>query len=262
VFNPKYSTDATWNMFVVNPMPNSWIQKINYTDNPYNSQEIIDMAEHMKRTDPDRYKNIWLGEPLSLSEVSILGDRLEVKEFRMPDRADIHYGLDFGYAADPTALIRAGISDNVLYIDYGAQKQGLELNDMAEWIRANMTDLKAHILYCDQAQPAMISLLQSQGINAQGAKKWAGSILDGIGVLRSFEKIVVHPRCTEVIEEIKNYSWKKDKNTGEILEKPEDKWNHSIDALRYALVNVILNAHLRTEDGWASNQGDDAGWDW
>ena len=72
-----------------------------------------------------------------------------------------------------------------------------------------------------------------------GAEKWSGSVFDGIMHLRSYDSVVVHPRCTNVIHEMNSYLWKKDKQTDEILAQPIDKDNHWMDALRYALSDVI-----------------------
>jgi len=63
--------------------------------------------------------------------------------------------------------------------------------------------------------------------------KGKGSIEDGIEFLKSFD-IVVHPRCVHVIDELENYRWKTDPMTDAILQVPQDKNNHTIDALRYA----------------------------
>ena len=93
---------------------------------------------------------------------------------------------------------------------------------------------------CDSSRPESISYLQHHGHgNATAAAKWPGSILDGISFLRSFESIVVHPRCVKTLDELKNYQYRIDKLTGLPLTEPEDKNNHLIDALRYALSDVI-----------------------
>jgi phage terminase large subunit len=72
------------------------------------------------------------------------------------------------------------------------------------------------------------------------AIKAKGSVEDGIAFLRSFKKIIVHERCKHTADEFKLYSYKRDRLTGEILPVLEDKHNHCIDALRYALEQVML----------------------
>jgi phage terminase large subunit len=72
------------------------------------------------------------------------------------------------------------------------------------------------------------------------AQKAKGSVEDGIAFLRSFREIIVHERCKHTADEFKLYSYKRDRLTGDIMPVLEDKHNHCIDALRYALEQVML----------------------
>jgi len=95
-----------------------------------------------------------------------------------------------------------------------------------------------HKIIADSSRPETISYLRKQGFNIQGTRKGKGSVEDGIQKLRAFEKIVIHPRCKNVIDEFRLYSYKIDKLTGKPTAIPEDKNNHYMDALRYAIENV------------------------
>ena len=58
---------------------------------------------------------------------------------------------------------------------------------------------------------------------------------------------MVHPRCRHAIDELTLYSFRTDPLTGEILPVPEDRHNHVIDALRYA----VEDARWRATGCWA-----------
>jgi phage terminase large subunit len=58
---------------------------------------------------------------------------------------------------------------------------------------------------------------------------------DGIQFIKSFDDIVIHPRCTAALAEFRAYSYKVDRLSGDVLPELEDRNNHVIDALRYAL---------------------------
>ena len=58
--------------------------------------------------------------------------------------------------------------------------------------------------------------------------------MQGIQLLQQY-RIIVHGDCTQIKEEFKNYTWVKDKKTGEYINRPVDKNNHGLDALRYAV---------------------------
>ena len=90
----------------------------------------------------------------------------------------------------------------------------------------------------DNARPETISFMRRRGFNISAAKKWQGSIEDGIEFLKSFD-IVVHPRCKHMIDELSHYSYKVDKQTGDVLPVIVDSFNHLCDALRYSLDGMI-----------------------
>ena len=72
-----------------------------------------------------------------------------------------------------------------------------------------------------------------------GVKKWAGSVADGVEHIKSYERVVIHPDCTEVAREFRLYSYKVDRLSGEIRPIIVDANNHYIDAIRYALGPMI-----------------------
>ena len=73
----------------------------------------------------------------------------------------------------------------------------------------------------------------------EGVKKWAGSVEDGVEHIKSYGKVYIHPRCTGVLSEFRNYSYKVDRLSGDILPQIVDADNHYIDAIRYALNPLI-----------------------
>ena len=69
------------------------------------------------------------------------------------------------------------------------------------------------------------------------ALKGRKSIEEGIAFMQSHE-IVVQPRCENAIHEFMNYSYRVDPITDEVTNVLEDKNNHVLDSLRYALEAV------------------------
>ena len=66
-----------------------------------------------------------------------------------------------------------------------------------------------------------------------------GSIEDGITFLRSFKRIIIHPRCVHTIQEASLYKHKVDPLTEEIKPSIVDEHNHCWDAIRYGLSKLI-----------------------
>lgn len=143
-----------------------------------------------------------------------------------------YFGLDWGYN-DPTALIAClvDINSKELYI-FDEHYERFMTNDSIGRLIKSKSYSKEQIV-CDSANPKDIEDLKRRGIRSKGARKGKDSIMNGIRRLQQF-KIYIHPNCENSIMEFENYTWQKDRKTGQYIDKPIDKYCHLIDALRYA----------------------------
>lgn len=231
-FNPFKDSDPVYVMSQ-NPDEDTLVINANYADNPFFPEELRKEMEHCKKTDYDKYLWVWEGKCLGISKAQIFRDKYEVKEFDTPDNALFFYGGDWGFSNDPTTVLRSFIVGNTLYIDYEAWKVGCDIEDTPA-LYDEVPGTAIYPIYADNSRPETISYMQSRRYNVIGAEKWPGCIEDGISYLRSFSKIIIHPRCIHTIEEFGLYQYKVDHQTNEILREPLDKFNHCIDALRYS----------------------------
>jgi phage terminase large subunit len=232
-WNPELDTDPVDVFFRENSEDRNVIcVRANYLDNPWFPQELQDDMERDRRRDPDKYAHVWLGEYRRNSESRVFNN-WRVEEFERPVGTIYRLGLDFGFAIDPTAMVRCSLDGNALYIDYEAVMVGCEIVNTPDLLR-RVPESDKWFITADSARPETISHLQKHGYpKITYAKKGAGSVDDGVEFLKSFD-IIVHPRCVETIRELTLYSYKTDKLTGAILPILEDKNNHVMDALRYA----------------------------
>jgi phage terminase large subunit len=237
VFNPDSEDSPTYQRFVVHPPKGAWVRKINYTDNPYFPDVLRQDMEWCKERDYEAYLNIWEGECKKHSNALIFAGRFKVEDFETPLDARFYQGADWGFAKDPTTLVRCFMQDRTIYIDREAWGVGVDLDETPALFDTIDTARKWPIK-ADNARPETISFMKRRGFHISGAKKWAGSIEDGIEFLKAYD-IVIHPRCRHTIDEFNNYSYKVDKQTGDVLPVIVDAWNHCIDALRYSLDGVI-----------------------
>lgn len=231
-FNPFKDSDPVYVM-AQNPDEDTLVINANHDDNPFFPEELRKEMEHCKKTDYDKYLWVWEGKCLGISKAQIFRDKYEVKEFDTPDNALFFYGGDWGFSNDPTTVLRSFIVGNTLYIDYEAWKVGCDIEDTPA-LYDEVPGTSIYPIYADNSRPETISYMQSRRYNVIGAEKWPGCIEDGISYLRSFSKIIIHPRCVHTIEEFGLYQYKVDHQTNEILREPLDKFNHCIDALRYS----------------------------
>lgn len=237
-FNPDAEEDPTYSRFITNAPPNSLVREVNYVHNPFFPETLRAEMEYMKAVDFEAYEHVWLGKPKGRSKAQILNGKYRVDCFETPKDAEFFYGADWGFAQDPTVLIRCFIKDRKLYIDHEAYGVGVELDEIPQ-LFDSVPGSRKWPIKADNARPETISHVANRGFAVQAAEKWAGSIEDGITFLRSFEEIVIHERCTHTAEEARLYSYKVDRITEEVLPIVVDKHNHCIDAIRYALDQQI-----------------------
>lgn len=217
--------------------------EMNYTDNPW-FPHVLDLERRRDQANLDdvTYRWIWEGAYLEMSDAQIFKNKYETKSFE-PDYKDWdgpYYGLDFGFAQDPTACVKAWIHDDCIWIEQEAGRIALDLDDTLPYIEKKMPDIRKYPVYGDNARPESISHLKKKGLyRIVGVEKGKGSVEDGIEFIRSFKKVYIHPRCTETLNEFREYSYKKDRLTDEVLPIIVDKHNHYIDALRYALEKIM-----------------------
>lgn len=245
-FNPISRANWCYSFWFVKQPKNSIIIHTTYKDNRFLPQEYINSIEALKDTNPVYYKIYALGEFGSLDK--LIYTRWSVEDFNKDEiKGEPLCGLDFGFVNDNTAFIYSLLDEDnkTIYI-------------CQEWITKEKTNqqianalvslgFRKALIICDSAEPKSIEELRQAGVvRARESVKGKDSIIHGIQKLQQY-KIIVRPECKETITELENYSWEKDKKSGEYINKPQDKFNHCLDALRYSL-QCVKNHKLKTMD--------------
>lgn len=227
--NKKYSS-------VIQPT-NTFVHHSTYLDNPFISKQFIEEAEAMRERNPLRYRWEYLGEPIGSGVVpfnNLTFRAISDEEMRTFD--NIRQAVDFGYATDPLAFIRLHYDKTRRRIYILDEKYGVKISnrEIAEWIinkGYHTQDITA-----DSAEPKSIDELKTLGVRRiRGAKKGPDSVEYGERWLDDLEEIIIDPRRTpHTAREFENIDYQTDKD-GNPKPRLEDKDNHSIDAVRYAL---------------------------
>jgi phage terminase large subunit len=232
-WNPNQATDPVDVLLKGdNPPPDAIVVRANYSDNPWLPAVLRTEMEYDRGRDPDKYAHIWLGEYQRHSEALVFRN-WEVRDFETPAEVPAMFGADWGFAVDPSVLIRCWLDGRRLMVDHEAYQVGCEIDNLPSLFDGVPGSRVSHIV-ADSARPETISYMQRHGFpRITHAEKGKGSVEDGIEFLKSFD-IVVHPRCRHLIDELSLYSYQQDPLTGTVLPILCDKDNHIIDALRYA----------------------------
>ena len=229
----------------------------------YRCNEFLDdvdraLYERMRIENPRRYAVAGLGE-WGHSE-GLVFENWVVEEFSLGElrREGIRhvFGLDYGYSNDPTAFIAAAVeeAEKRIYI-YDEHYQTRMLNrDIAEMIKAK--GYHKERIRADSAEPKSNDDLRRLGIGRiHPAVKGADSVNAGIARLQEY-RILVHPRCVHTAAELGNYTWQPAARDGEFCNRPQDRDNHLMDALRYAMAD----APRATAAGKVTRYGPAGGW--
>lgn len=218
--------------FDVPPDPDILALTTNYMCNEWLDAADIKVFEDMKKRNPRRYAVAGLGGWGIVD--GLVYENWKEEKFELNDikSAQTAFGLDFGYSVDATAFVVAYIDqeEKKIYI-YDEMYQTKMSNRMIFDEIQNMGYSKERII-ADSAEPKSIDELKGLGLRRiEAAKKGKDSINNGIQFIQNFE-IIIHPRCTNFLTEISNYTWEKDK-FGNQINRPIDDFNHCLDALRY-----------------------------
>jgi phage terminase large subunit len=237
-FNPWNEHHWLKKRFFDNPDDNTLALTTNYMCNEWLDEADIKVFEDMKKRNPRRYAVAGLGGWGIVDGLVYENWREEAFELSDIKNAQIAFGLDFGYSVDATAFVVAYIDEKEgkIYI-YDELYQTKMSNKMIFEEIQRMGYAKERIV-ADSAEPKSIDELKGLGLRRiEAAKKGKDSISNGIQFIQNFE-IIIHPRCSNFITEISNYTWDKDK-FGTKLNVPIDDFNHLMDAMRYALEKYI-----------------------
>lgn len=242
---------------------------VNWDQNPFfdgppqsEGAKLREQMEDARRRDPDLYFHVWLGGYKRNSEARVFRNWKE-EEFETPANVErFYFGGDWGFANDPSVLVRCFIVGRTLYIDREVHKVGVQIDDLPaffagddtrkppRWENGQLGEERVRYLgiegatkwpiCADSSRPDTIAYMVRRGFNIMPAKKGPGSIEDGVEFLKSFDIVVHSKHCPHTINELIRYSFKVDKKTQEVLPVLADKDNHVIDALRYALETLRL----------------------
>ena len=239
MFNPISKKNWVYEYFFVGEKPaNAKIIKTTYKDNKFLSAEYVAELENLQYRNPAYYRIYTLGEFATLDKLVFSTYTTKIINEKEINGLHRWIGLDFGYINDPSAIVW-GYIDTIkrkIFVAGEYVRKGMKNDEIAETIID--LGLSKDKSYGDSAEPKSIAEIKDKGVNIDATEKGKDSVIHGIQWIQQYE-LIVDERCYKVIEELENYTWKKDKKTGEYINEPVDTFNHTIDAIRYGLNKYI-----------------------
>lgn len=227
-----------------------FVLKSTYKDNKWVGEAEKKRLEKLKETNSARYKIEAEGDFATLDKLVYTNWKSEEFDYlsllRSEDKDLVQlYAMDFGFVFDYTALVCmiADTKNMKLYVYDEHFQKAMLTSDIANMIKGKQLH-KTNIV-CDRQEHRLIEELNKSGCRCSKCRKGKDSIMPGITKIQEFE-IIVLPKCTNIIAELENYCYQKDKSTGEYINKPIDKWNHGMDAMRYGVQELRKKAKIIT----------------
>ena len=177
------------------------------------------------------YKHTILGGWLDKAE-GVIFSNWKIGEFQ--DNGKTIFGQDFGFSVDPTTLIEVSIfkAQKKIYLRECYYKPKLTTSEISDF---NFKYCKQSLIIADSAEPRLIEELKGKGLNINPAVKGPGSVTAGIALMQDYE-LIIDPESKNIVKELNNYVWHDKKS-----DTPIDAWNHSLDAIRYAVSFELMD---------------------
>ena len=218
-----------------------------YLDNrEHLSEEFIKEVELMKENNPEKYAHIVMGRWSDVAEGAIFKKWGIVDSFPTECR-HVARAIDFGYTHDPSACVKVGVYNNDLYIDEQFYKTGMSTAELIKELKK-----ENNAVYSESADPRLVDEIAMSGVLIYPVDKSGQSILAGIEGLKDYDNIFVTKRSYNVQDELRNYTWDKDKD-GNYINMPIDSYNHAMDAVRYWYLGKMLGKILRKKENGKVN---------
>lgn len=240
MFNPVSKVNWVYNAFFVKKPKNTVIYQTTYKDNRFLDDLTKENIEELANRNEAYYKIYALGEFATLDKLVFPKYKKQLLNKDELSHIPSDFGLDYGFINDPSAFMHVKIDEENkrLYIVEEYVKKGLTNDKIAEAIKA--LGYSKEIIRADSAEKKSNQELRNLDIpRVIDVIKGPGSVMQGIQYILQYE-IIVDERCVKTIEELENYTWKKDRATNEYINEPVDSYNHCLDAVRYAVQDRIF----------------------
>jgi phage terminase large subunit len=143
------------------------------------------------------------------------------------------FGLDFGFAIDPSACVEVAFDGKDLYLREHLYETKLT-NPM---IAARLAPVAGQdLIVADCAEPKSITEIRNTGLMIVPCAKGKDSILHGIQRIKQYN-IKLDYNSPNLKKEFQSYKWA-EKKDGTLTNKPADVFNHLVDATRYIVTKL------------------------
>lgn len=255
-FNPADEMDDTYQRFVSNPPEDSYVVKVNYSDNPYFPAELEKERLAMKAQSDTLYRHIWEGEPIANRDGAYWAKYIkqdQVTRIPIEPNHPVNTYWDLGVSDSTAIWFVQTIANEIRVVNcYENNGEGLAhyINYIHDWRDTNQAVMGNHYAPHDIAVRELgtgksrLETARTMGIVFQVAPNV--SIDDGIQAVRA-----IMPRCwfnqdhcKDGLRALRSYRKEFDDKKGVYKPKPLHDWSsHFADAFRYFALSHRDKSH-------------------
>jgi len=271
-FNPRFEEDTVYNKFIRSEMPNAHVVKINYQDNCYFPDVLRDQMNHMKESDYDLYRHIWLGECKKIGDTRLFAMQEIEDSMNMVDTDDsgeVIWGLDVARFGDDRSVLAIRHGNHIKSIQ---KWQGLRTTELSDIIHTlyNQAHKKPDAIFVDVigVGSGVVDQLSTRGLPVMSANASASPTDDQYINKRAemyynFKKSLKYTRLPQdrdllkellLIEYMYNNAGKTQLVSKDIIKKNYGKSPDLADAVALTYFDIIYKVSADTDD-WSVRGG-------
>jgi PBSX family phage terminase large subunit len=276
---PPSDPDHEFFQFIEKAELEGLLSKKTIYENPLLSKEQIDVViKEMGGVNNPKFQREYLCIPTREDNVVVFPEfdehlqKLIIKEHPKPPMYDTYVGMDLGYK-DLTAVV-------FLYYDFRSDKiivedeivipgKDLHLDRLTAAILQKEEKLWTNIYTGEICKPKKrvsdINYIVTQEINKlanyqlhfhPANKQDSGTSVNNLRTLLANGKIIISPRCVNLIRHLKNCKWQNSNEKSGFARSPDDGHYDAVDALKYAVkeINFNKNPYLNNAGGMSIQQ--------
>lgn len=241
-YNPSF-TEEHW-LFPLMTDERSYHFISTYKDNIFLPEAAVREIESYQHTNPALWEIFGKGQFAIVDGLVFPKENWDI----VPDddypnwKVEEVLGIDWGFVNDPSVFVGVCILGNDIYLKEYYRAPGMKTEDISKLL--NMERFKNMDKHCD-IDNRLVTELESAGVNLlYPTKKNGDSIMTGIRLMNQ-RKIHITASSTDLIKEFRNYVYKKDRHDEYQTDLvPIDKFNHGIDAARYAVLAKFVDSYM------------------
>jgi phage terminase large subunit len=252
-FNPLDEFDATYQRFVVNPPPDAYVAKVNWSDNPWFPKELERERVHLQATNPDLYEHVWEGNPFANKDGSYYAKYINLQQItKVPIEKGllVHSAWDLGVSDSTAIWLWQMVGREIRFVQY-YENSGEGLQHYVQWLHEWRVEHDAvfghHIAPHDirvrelGSGQSRLETARNLGIEFQIAPSLP--LVDGIEATRNLlpNAWFDEDRCGAGLRLLRHYRKEWDDNRQAYKAKPvHDATSHAADAMRYCAISPHL----------------------